>query len=162
MTTALEMVLLLAGFFAAAKAQNKSTPASPALPEMIARANALTDLSAIGPYELHARIAVNPGSKQEQLGELTIYRDQNRSRLEVQLGDFHQVEVISEGTRYVSRSRPYPLAGLDVLNGVEDAVQLHNEFPREKFKKHFRKGAGAPASCFGRSRRFGNARSRQR
>lgn len=144
----LAMVLLLAGFFAAATAQNKTTPASPALPEMIARANALTDLSSAVPYELHALITVNPGSKGAQRGEITIYRDRNRSRTELQLGAFHEVEVVSEGTRYVSRSRLYPLPGLDVLNGVEGAVQLSNEFPRVKFKNHFRKVAGAPASCF--------------
>jgi hypothetical protein len=141
----LAMVLLLAGFFAAAKAQNK-TPASPALPEMIARANALTDLSSAVPYELHARIAVNPGSKDAQRGEITIYRDQARSRTELQLGDFHQMEVVSEGKRYVSRSRPYPLAGLDVLNSVEDAVQLPEQLLADaKIKNRSRTVA---ASCF--------------
>ncbi len=145
----LAMVLLLAGFFAAAKAQNKTTPTSPALPEMIARANALTDLSSAVPYELHARIAVNPGSKNAQQGEITIYRDQARSRMELQLGDFRQVEVISEGTRYVSRSRPYPLAGLDVLNSVEDVVQLREQLLADaKIKNRSRTVAGVAASCF--------------
>jgi hypothetical protein len=145
----LAMVLLLAGFFASAVAQNKTTPTSPALPEMIARANALTDLSAIGPYEFHARIVVEPGSSHSQQGEITIYRDQARSRMELQLGDFHQVEIVSEGTRYVSRSRPYPLAGLDVLNAVEDAVQLPEQFLADaKIKNRSRTVAGVAASCF--------------
>jgi len=165
----LAMVLLLAGFFAAATrarvvhacvlykgvsgcgtvAQNKITSASPALPKMIARANALTDLSAIGPYEFHARILVEPGSSHSQQGEIMIYRDQARSRMELQLGDFHQVEIVSEGTRYVSRSRPYPLAGLDVLNAVEDAVQLPEQLLADaKIKNRSRTVAGVAASCF--------------
>ncbi|HEX3095166.1 MAG TPA: hypothetical protein VHW72_21175 [Candidatus Angelobacter sp.] len=141
-------VLLLAGFFAAAQAQNKP-PASRALPEMIDRANALTDLSSAVPYEMHAQIAVNPGSKDARQGEITIYRDHNRSRTELQLGDFHEVEVVSEGTRYVSRSRPYPLAGLDVLKGVEDAVQLPEQLLADaKIKNRSRTVAGVAASCF--------------
>lgn len=144
----LATVLLLAGLLEAAKAQDK-TPASPALPEMIARANALTNLSSAVPYELHARIAVNPGSKDARHGEITIYRDHARSRTELQLGDFHQVEVVNEGTRYVSRSRPYPLAGLDVLNGVEDAVQLPEQLLADaKIKNRSRTVAGVAASCF--------------
>ena len=136
-------IVLFSGLFYRAEAQATSN-----LPESIAKANALTDLSGVGPYELHARIVINPGTKHAQQGEVTIYRDQTRSRIELQLEDFHQVEVVGEGTRYVSRSRPYPLAGLDVLNSVEDAVQLRPEYLRDKFKKHSRTVGGVPASCF--------------
>lgn len=143
----LATVLLFSGFFAAAKAQN-TTPASPALPEMIARSNALTNLSSDVPYELHARIAVEPGSPNAKQGEITIYRDHKRSRTELRLGDFHQVEVVDENNRYVSRSRAHPLAGLNVLATVEDAVQLNNRFPTVRFKNRSRKVAGTAASCF--------------
>ena len=143
----LATALLLAGFCTVSKAQDK-TAASPALPEMIARSNALTDLSSAVPYELHARITVNSGPKDAQQGEITIYRDQTRSRTEVQLGDFYQVEVVDENNRYVSRSRAYPLAGLNVLGTVEDAVQLSNRFPTVKFKNHSRTVGGTAASCF--------------
>jgi hypothetical protein len=136
-------ILLLVGLCRVAEAQANST-----LPELLARANALTDLATALPYELHAQIVIEPGSKHAQRGEITIYRDHARARTELQLGDFHQVEVIREGTRYVSRSRLYPLAGLDVLTGLEDVVYLRNEFPHVKFKRHFRKVGGVPASCF--------------
>ena len=121
---------------------------NPTLGEMIAKANSLTDLSSAVPYELHARIVVEAGSEKAQQGEVTIYRDHVRSRIELQLSDFHQVVVVDEGKRYVSRSRSYPLAGLDVLNEVEDAVQVHNEFAGTKFKNHLRSIGGIPASCF--------------
>ena len=144
----LAIVPLLAGFFTAAKAQNKTT-ASPALVEMIARSNALTDLSSAAPYELHARIAVESGSSNAKQGEIAIYRDHHRSRTELRLGDFHEVEIVSEGTRYVSRSRPYPLAGLDVLNGVEDAMQLREPLLADaKIQNRSRTVGGVAASCF--------------
>jgi hypothetical protein len=142
------IVPLLAGFHTAAKAQSKTT-ASVALAEKIARSNALTNLSSTVPYELHALVVINPGSKNAQRGEISVYRDQARSRLELQLGDFHQVEIVSEGTRYVSRSRPYPLAGLDVLNGVEDAVQLPEQLLEDaKIRNRSRTVGGVAASCF--------------
>jgi hypothetical protein len=144
----LATVLLLAGFFAAAKAQNK-TPASPGLPEMIARANAVTDLSTAGPYELRARIVVDPGSQHEQQGEITIDRDHDGSRMELQLGDFRQVEVFSQGARYVWRSRPYPVIGLETLDGLEVALQLRTAFPPQtKYSQgNRRRVSGVPASC---------------
>jgi len=142
------MVLLLAGFFATAKAQNKP-PDSPALPEMIAKSNALTDLLAIGPYELHAQITVNPGSEHEQQGEITIDRDHNGLRTELQLGDFRQVEVFSQEARYVWRSRPYPVIGLETLDGLEVALQLRTAFPPQtKYSQEIRRSvSGVPASC---------------
>jgi len=144
----LAIVPLLAGFFTPAKAQIKTTAGS-ALAEKIARSNALTDLSSIVPYELHARIAVEPGSSNAKQGEISIYRDHNRSRTELQLGDFHQVEIVMEVTRYVSRSRPYPLAGLDMLNGVEDAVQLPQQLLADaKIQNRSRTVGGVDASCF--------------
>jgi len=144
----LATVVLLAGFFATARAQNKPQ-ASPALPEMIARANALTDLSAIGPYELHAQITVNPGSEHEQQGEITIDRDHNGLRTELQLGDFRQVEVFSQEARYVWRSRPYPVIGLETLDGLEVALQLRTAFPPQtKYSQEIRRSvSGVPASC---------------
>ncbi|SRR5579871_368686 len=143
----LATALLLAGFSTVAKAQDKTT-ANPALAEMIARSNALTDLSTAGPYELHARITVNSGPKDAQQGEITIDRDHKRSRTELRLGDFYQMEVVDENNRYVSRSRAYPLAGLNVVGTVEDAVQLSNPFPTVKFKNHSRTVDGTAASCF--------------
>jgi len=143
----LATALLLAGFSTVPKAQDK-TIANPALAEMIARSNALTDLSQAVPYELHARVTVEPGSSNAKQGEITIYRDHNRSRTELRLGDFHQVEVVDQNNRYVSRSRAYPLAGLNMLGMVEDAVQLSNRFPTVKFKNHSRTVGGTAASCF--------------
>src|SRR5579864_5861080 len=115
----LATALLLAGFSTVAEAQDKTT-ANPALAEMIARSNALTDLSPAVPYELHAQVTVEPGSSNAKQGEIAIYRDHNRSRTELRLEDFHQVEVVDENNRYVSRSRAYPLAGLNVLGTVEN------------------------------------------
>jgi hypothetical protein len=122
----------------------------PALADMIARANALTDLSSAGPYEIRARIIVGPGSPGAQQGEITIYRDHERSRTELQLGDFHQVEVIRQGARYVARSRRYPVIGLESLDSLEDVVHLRTSFPPEtKFSaSHRQKVNGEPASCF--------------
>jgi hypothetical protein len=144
----LATALLLAGFSTVAKAQDKTT-ANPALAEMIARSNALTDLSTAGPYELHAQIVVDPGSQHAQQGEITIDRDHDGSRMELQLGDFHQVEVFSQGARYVWRSRPYPVIGLETLDGLEVALQLRSAFPPQtKYsQENRRRVSGVPASC---------------
>ena len=141
-TTILPIMLL----FLCGTAQAQTNPT---LPELITKANALTDLSAVGPYELRARIVVEAGSEKEQQGEITIDRDWDRSRLELQLGDFQQVEVVSQGTRHVWRSRPYPVIGLETLEGIEDVLQLRTSFPAlTKYSESYRrKVLGGRATC---------------
>ncbi len=117
--------------------------------ELVNRSNALTDLAAAGPYEFRARITVEPGSEHEQQGEITIDRGRDGSRMELRLGDFHQVEVLSQGTRHVWRSQPFPVIGLETLQGLEDALQLRTSFPPEtKYSRSYqRKVGGMPATC---------------
>ena len=145
------LLALLTAFSGNIQSQGKSQAASPQpLPAMLARANALTDLGTATPYELHAQIVVEPGAKHEQQGTITMYRDHGRARTEIQLGDFHQTEVVREDTRYVSRSWPYPLAGLDVLDDVQSALHFIELFPaRTKFGKAYQRMiGGTTASCY--------------
>ena len=82
--------------------------------------------------------------------------------MELQLGDFRQVEVFIQGARYVWRSRPYPVIGLETLNGLEAALHLRTAFPPQtKYSQGYRsKVRGTPASCidarppFGKKLRF--------
>ncbi|HLY92328.1 MAG TPA: hypothetical protein VKQ89_03635, partial [Candidatus Angelobacter sp.] len=142
-------IVILAGLRGVAQPRNQNASAQD-LPARLAQANALTDLRTAEPYELHARIAVDPGSKNAQQGELTIYRAPGRSRLELQLGGYHQTEVVRDEVRYVSRSGAHPLAGLDALENLESAMHFLDRFPAQtKFNKSYERTVGSTiASCY--------------
>ena len=113
------------------------------------QANALTDLSSAVPYELHARITVNPGSKDAQQGEITIYRDQFRSADGVADSEFSP-----GGSHQRRHALCFPLAAISpgragLLNSVEAAVHLRELFPADaKFSTSSRTVPGVAATCF--------------
>lgn len=113
-----------------------------------ARSNTLTDLTAAVPYQLHARVVINPGEREEMRGEITIYRDRDRSRTELTLGDFREVKGTVGTRQYVLRNG-YPLTGLEVLDDLASAIYLRTWFPSHtKFSQSsVHEIAGVPADC---------------
>jgi len=72
--------------------------------ELIQAANAASDLSSIGPYRLDATIIVNRGTNGEQRGRLTIFQDHERSRSELEWGNYKELNIVLGNKLYVLRN----------------------------------------------------------
>jgi TonB family protein len=76
---------------------------SSTLQQLLDAAYKLSDLSSLRPYVLRARVIANPGDKEkERTGNLTLYRDRGRSRLELSLGNTQEIRVVLGDRQYIS------------------------------------------------------------
>jgi len=67
----------------------------PTLQQLAAAAYKLADLTALRPYVLRAAVTAKPGDKdQERTGQLTIYRDRDRARVELSLGSSRETRIV--------------------------------------------------------------------
>jgi hypothetical protein len=100
------------------------------------------------PYTLHANIVMEPHSRQEKRGEITIYRAPEFARIEIRFADFHQIKL-TEGDKQYLFETGIQQPGLDVLDDLEDIVHVRDWFPEKtKFKeKSGQKLQGGPADC---------------
>jgi TonB family protein len=86
----------------------------PALQQLADAAHKFSDLAALRPYVLRASVIAYPGDKEkEQTGQLTIYRDRDRARLELSLGSSRETRVILGDRQYIS-----PEAALFTATGL--------------------------------------------
>jgi TonB family protein len=75
----------------------------PTLQQLADSARKLSDLTALRPYVLRASVIANRGDKEkEQTGQLTIYRDRDRARLELSLGASRETRVVLGDRQYIS------------------------------------------------------------
>lgn len=84
-----------------ANPQDKPSPE-----ELLQAVHKNADLSQNGPYVLTATVVVNPGDKKrERSGRLTIYRDHDRARTELQMPDFQEVRVMLGDKTYAGKGQ---------------------------------------------------------
>ncbi|HET6935234.1 MAG TPA: hypothetical protein VFI72_10370, partial [Candidatus Angelobacter sp.] len=84
-----------------ANPQDKPSPE-----ELLQAVHRNADLSQNGPYVLTATVVVNPGDKKrERSGRLTIYRDHDRARAELQMPDFQEVRVMLGDKTYAGKGQ---------------------------------------------------------
>lgn len=62
-------------------------------------------MTGIVPYVLTGTVVVNPGEKNEQTGRLTIYRDRDRSRVDLQFRDYSETWISAGDRRYIPRGK---------------------------------------------------------
>ncbi|HET7871778.1 MAG TPA: energy transducer TonB, partial [Terriglobales bacterium] len=103
MTSKLLVSLLLLGLSASVftHADNQV----PSAQELIAAAHRQTELTGIAPYVLSATVVINPGDKKEQTGHLTIYRDRDRSRVDLVVGDYSETRTTVGDRTYIPRGK---------------------------------------------------------
>jgi hypothetical protein len=94
--TVLAALLLAAG----AHAGDKPSPQ-----ELLDAAHKASDLSAFGPYVLTGTLAVNPGTKKELTGSLAVYRDGDRARVDVVIGNRSDTRITIGNKDYVDPER---------------------------------------------------------
>jgi TonB family protein len=73
------LALVLTGMMAAAK------DSAPSAQQLIDAAHAVSDLSKLGPYVLTGLVVVNPGDKNARKGHVTVYRDGDRTRVDLEI-----------------------------------------------------------------------------
>src|SRR5262252_9043326 len=73
------LALVLTGTMAAAE------DSAPSAQQLIDAAHAASDLSKLGPYVLTGLVVVNPGDKHERQGQVTVYRDGERMRVDLEI-----------------------------------------------------------------------------
>ncbi len=134
---------------AVAVAQTHVQPSPILTPQqMLARANQGADLSDVTPYQIHAVLHVDGDHGQK--GELRIYRDTDRFRWEVRLGDYTEIRTTTRDKVSIYRSRPYPFPGIDQVENLELSWHVKEVFlPNTKFSAFSnRKVSGVAATCF--------------
>ena len=116
--------------------------------QMLARANQGADLSDVTPYQIHAVLHV--GGDHGQKGDLRIYRDTDRFRWEVRLGDYTEIRTTTRDKVSIYRSRPYPFPGIDQVENLELSWHVKEAFlPKTKFSAFSnKKVSGIAAACF--------------
>jgi TonB family protein len=116
--------------------------------KLIQAANSASDLSSIRPYKLEALVIANPGTREEKRGKLTIFQDLGRSRSELMLAGYHEIDITIGDRRFVWRNSP---ASVAELRAMLDAQQMWrvNLAPADKFGTSFTTTLqGIPANCF--------------
>jgi TonB family protein len=83
--------------------------------QLIDSAHAASGLSQLGSYVLRADVTIIPASKASTVsGKLTIWRDRDRARIELELGPVHETRVINGDTQYAD-----PGSGALFLTGLK-------------------------------------------
>src|SRR5215475_15485997 len=80
---------------------------SPTPQQLIELARKASDLTEIGSYRLQANVVLfflGPKTSKEVKGQITVFRDKDRYRSELQMGDFHESRLIKDNTLYIGRS----------------------------------------------------------
>lgn len=115
--------------------------------QLIDEVNRSSDPSKTGPYSLTAKLRFNPGTKGEQTGELRLYRDQQRVRVDLELRNYRETRIQDGNKLFVARSGP-PAPGTMVLLGIYRLCRIHVP-SHAKFSGISNKRLGAiRAQCF--------------
>ena len=78
----------------------------PSAQELLDAAHRTADLSSLGSYVVTARVVVNAGdSRKERVGNLTISRDHDLSRIELNMDGTDEVQIQRDQLRYIVPSR---------------------------------------------------------
>jgi hypothetical protein len=88
---------------------------------LLHNAHESSGLSKLGSYELHAVILINPGRPSQKKGKITIYRDKDRSRTDLEIEEYREVKLTLGNKLYVARSAPMPIPGLTWLTETDRA-----------------------------------------
>jgi hypothetical protein len=67
------------------------------------------------PYVLQGTVVINPGTPNEKKGSITIYRDHDRSRSDLQVESYHEIKLVRDNKLYIYRSTPLPVPLLGKL-----------------------------------------------
>jgi len=88
--------------------------------QLVRAANENSDLSKIPPHRLTGTVVLKPGGQNESIGSITVYRDRDRFRSDIELSSQHRTWLHIGNKVYVSGSSPIVFMGLQGLNDLEN------------------------------------------
>ena len=89
--------------------------------QLISAANKNSDLSTIPPHRLTGTVVLSPGARNESIGSITVYREQERYRSDVEISGQHRTWLHIGNKAYVAGSSPIVFMGLEKLKDLENA-----------------------------------------
>lgn len=89
--------------------------------DLVQSANATSDLSLLRPYTLRATIVAKPGTKDETRGRITIYQAKDRSRTELEFGNYRELKIVLGTREYIASNAQAPPV---VLHDMSDPLHL--------------------------------------
>src|SRR5262249_9909853 len=104
-----------------------------------------SDLTEIGPHQLKANVIFAPGTSRAVKGQITIFRDKDRYRSELQIQNFHESRWITDNTLYIGRSQPLRLPRTTLLRQLDRLWRpspLPGDAKISKSTKHKQHGEG--------------------
>jgi hypothetical protein len=117
--------LLVCAFFI----QHASAQDIPSAQQLLDSAHQISDLAQIGPYILKATLLVNPGNKKkEKTGKLTVSRDHDRARVELDLDGLHEVRIYLGSKQYIQNG-----AGALFISGFQEVDRLWDPEKTSRF-----------------------------
>ena len=87
---------------------------------LLRSAHETSGLAKAMPYQFHGNVVFNPGPG-EVTGQIVIYRDKDRSRLELEIGPYHESRVVLGNKLYIARSTSFPAPGMNRLTDTDRA-----------------------------------------
>jgi hypothetical protein len=100
------------------------------------------------PYQFQGSVVFNPGPG-EVKGQIVIYRDKDRSRLELQMGSYRESRVVVGNKLYIARSTSFPAPGMYRLTDSDRAWdRLIQDGDATLSGVSHKKIQNTPADCF--------------
>jgi hypothetical protein len=87
--------------------------------QLIESSRKASDFSQIGPYQLHATAVLNPGGSKEVKGQITVLRDGDLYRSELQLAQYREVRWVNGNKLYIGRSQEVPVIKTTLLRRLD-------------------------------------------
>lgn len=87
---------------------------------LLLSAHEVSGLAELMPYRFQGNVVFNPGPG-EVKGQIKIYRDKDRSRVDLQMGSYRESRVIVGNKLYITRSTSFPAPGVNRLTDADRA-----------------------------------------
>jgi Gram-negative bacterial TonB protein C-terminal len=118
--------------------------------QLLQSAHHVSDLTQLLPYSIQASIVLDPGMVNEKKGQITIYRDHERSRTELQVEDYREIRTTLGNKLHIWRSTQFPLPALSHLTETDFFVwdRLAKDGNARMGGVSRKKVRNAPADCF--------------
>jgi hypothetical protein len=125
-------------------ADTKPDPAS-----LVRSANEVSDLSRVLPHQLTGTVILDPGGKNASAGTITVYRDRDQYRSDIELSGKRRIWLKLGNKIYLSNPSPLAFFGLESLRDIENAWRESWVDSRETKFSHAtqKKAFGADVWC---------------
>lgn len=89
--------------------------------QLISAANKNTDFSTVPSHRLNGTVVLSPGTQNERIGSINVYRERERYRSDIEISGQHRTWLHVGNKEYIAGSSPITFMGLEKLKDLEDA-----------------------------------------